>query len=176
LPEADPTMSSSEVAAATLDTPIGMPPPAAPEIDRSAERNKRFFWSIVTALLTKPLSFIISLVTVPLFLRYLGSERYGLYTSVGAAAMWLGMTNVGMSLGLVNKLADCYVSGDKDRARRYVSSLMLALPALVVLAMIILTIATPLIPWGKVFPTSTPMAPWATAAKVSHSAGPAAAA
>src|SRR5262245_30854345 len=110
-----------------------MPIPRAPEpaVDHAAARTRRFIWSIITAFLTRPLAVVISLVTVPVFLKYLGGiERYGLYEAIGALAMWLAMTNAGMSLGLQNKLTDCYVSGDRELARRYVTAFMFALPVI----------------------------------------------
>jgi O-antigen/teichoic acid export membrane protein len=97
---------------------------------------------------------VISLVSVPLFLHYLGTERYGLYEAVGALAMWLGLTNAGMSLGLVNKLADCYVTGDRELARRFVTSLMFALPVVALAAMLVLSIVTPFVPWARLFRAS----------------------
>src|SRR5206468_4597929 len=85
-----------------------------------------------------------------------GKEGYGLYESIGALAVWLGMTNAGMSLGLQNKLTDCYVTGDRELARRYVSSLMFALPVMALFVALLLSIVTPLVPWGRFFPTTTP--------------------
>ncbi len=69
-------------------------------------------------LLTKPLATVITLVSVPLFLRYLGKEGYGLYQAIIAFSAQLALTNAGLSSGLVNKLTDCHVSGDRELARR----------------------------------------------------------
>src|SRR5256885_3826975 len=131
-----------------LPIPLEQPRDAASAIDHTAQRTRRFIWSIITSFLTRPLAVVISLVSVPLFLKYLGRERYGVYEWVGSLAVWLGMTNAGLSLGLVNKLADCYVSGDKALARRYVTAIMLAIPVLALAVAILLTIRTPFVPWA----------------------------
>jgi O-antigen/teichoic acid export membrane protein len=128
---------------------------AASQADLSKERNRRFFWSVVSALCTRPLAVVISLVSVPIFFKNLGKERYGLYESLGAVAVWFGMTNAGLGLGLLNKLTDCYVSGNKELARKYVTTILFALPAIALAVIVGLSVVTPFVPWGKVFPMST---------------------
>jgi O-antigen/teichoic acid export membrane protein len=139
---------------------------AASNDDHRGTRGRRLRAAILTSILARPLSVVISVVSLPLFIKYLGGERYGLYESVAALAVWLAMTNAGLSLGLQNRLQDCYVSGDRALARRYVSSLSVALLALALLGVVALTVAVPLIDWQRVFPTSTPEAGRGTALAV----------
>jgi len=137
-----------------------------PELVRArATRMQRIKLSVFSALVTKPLAVIIPFVTVPLFLNYLGTTRYGLYGSIGALAAWLALTNIGLGLGLVNKLTDTHVSGDRELARRYVSTITVAVLAITLLGIVVLSVITPLLDWGKIFPTDDPVAlretPWA---------------
>ena len=112
----------------TAGTEILDASPAAPDVhaERRAARGRRLRLSIITSLLVKPLALVITAVTVPLFLRYLGEERYGLYESIGALAAWIALTDAGLGLGLINRLTECHVSGDDHLARRYVSSFSVA--------------------------------------------------
>ena len=128
-------------------------------------REQRIKLSIFWSLVTKPLAVVIPFVTVPLFLKYLGNTRYGLYESVGALAAWLALTNIGLGLGLINKLTDTHVSGDRELARRYVSTILVAVMAISLLGLLLLTVITPMVNWAEVFPTDDPLArretPWA---------------
>src|SRR5687768_2495209 len=93
---------------------------AGAEHAHRALRKKRLKQSLFSSLITRPISFLLPLITVPLFLKYLGGkERYGLYESIGALAMYIGITNAGLTLGLINHLTECHVSGDREQARRY---------------------------------------------------------
>jgi O-antigen/teichoic acid export membrane protein len=125
---------------------------------RRAERLKRVKLSLLTSLLIRPISFILPIVTIPLFYRYLGKERYGLYEAIGAMALYIAMTNAGLTLGLINKLTDCQVRGDDEQARRYSSSLTIALAAMMAIGVVVLAVITPLIPWSRIFETQSDLA------------------
>src|SRR5262249_38501879 len=118
----------------------GNPRKADLEVDRRphrAQRLNRLWLAIGSSLLTTPLALLVPLVTVSLFTKSLGQARYGLFETVVALTTFLGMANLGMTLGLLNKLTDCQVSGDQELARRYSSSPVLAMLALVAAAVVL---------------------------------------
>src|SRR5215211_7980930 len=65
--------------------------------DHRAMRSRRLKQSIFSSVITRPISFLLPLITIPLFLKYLGTARYGLYESIGALAMYIGLTNAGLT-------------------------------------------------------------------------------
>ena len=129
----------------------------SPLPDHGKERNRRFLMSILTAVMTRPLAVVISLVSVPIFIKSLGKERYGLYESLGAIAVWFGMTNAGLGLGLLNRLTDCYVSGNKELARRYVTTILLSVPVIALAVTLGISIVAPLVNWQSVFQLAAPV-------------------
>lgn len=124
--------------------------------DHRAERNRRLKWTLLVAVLTKPLALLSRLVITPLFLRYLGKDGYGHYEEVVSTAMLLSLTNLGLTLGLINRLMDCHVSGNRALARRYLSSLFFAVGAIVAVCLIGWTIASVTVPWVRVFKVTDP--------------------
>ena len=123
------------------------------------ERSKRLKLSIFTSILIRPLAFVIPIVTIPLFIKYLGSqERYGLYEAVGSVVLWLGLMNLGMSMGLINKLIDCNVRGDRDTARLYVSTLTWAMAVALVVSVAFFTVVALAVDWVAVFNITEPAA------------------
>lgn len=115
------------------------------------ERNRKLKWAILTSLISRPLALFIPLIIVPVFLRELGTERYGLFEAVGSLAAWFGLTNFGLGLGLMTRLMDCYVSGHREMARRYVSTLVVALGAIFCAGLAIVTIVTFSFDWRGPF-------------------------
>jgi O-antigen/teichoic acid export membrane protein len=136
-------------ATAALARATGAPPLSAEDEHSShrARRLRRLKLSIASSLVIRPLALLIPIVTVPLFLRYLGVEGYGLFEAVGAIAMYLSITSLGLTGGLQNKLTDCDVSGDRELARRYVSSLWVALLVMTLVTVVAYSVLIPLVNW-----------------------------
>ena len=130
-----------------------------------AERTRRLKRTFVTSVLMRPLALVTPFVVAPLFLRYLGEERNGLYGTIISMAGLIGMSNAGLTLGLINKLTDCHVSGDKLLARRYVSSLSMALLMIAFTGTVLASMVIPFIPWKSLLKIESARAasetPWA---------------
>jgi O-antigen/teichoic acid export membrane protein len=107
------------------------------------ERSKRLKLSIFTSILIRPLG---------------TQERYGLYEAVGSVVLWLGLMNLGMSMGLINKLIDCNVRGDRHTARLYVSTLTWAMAVALVVSVGLFTVVTLAVDWVAVFNITEPAA------------------
>ena len=88
---------------------------------------------------------------MPLFLTYLGKEGFGLFENIGALTVWLTLTNAGLTLGLINRLTECHVTGDRELARRYVSTLVLVLLGLTILFTVLVSAAVPVVDWTRIF-------------------------
>jgi O-antigen/teichoic acid export membrane protein len=147
--------ASSPAEAPVLEDALG----ADEQTRHRIERSKRLKLSIFTSILIRPLAFVIPIVTIPLFIKYLASqERYGLYEAVGSVVMWLGLMNLGMSMGLINKLIDCNVRGDRETARLYVSTLTWAMVVALVVCVVGFSIVTLFVDWVAVFNISEPAA------------------
>jgi O-antigen/teichoic acid export membrane protein len=130
-------------------TTAGEPQPPIGELsDYRAHRKRRFLLAVGSSLLVRPLSALFPLIVVPLFLRYLGNEMYGLYESVTALAMYFSLTNFGLGMGLMNKLTGSLVRDDREEARRYVSSLAFALLAISVLGVVLISLLVPFVDWA----------------------------
>jgi len=119
------------------------------------ERVRRLKKAWVSSILIRPLSFLLPLITVPLFLKYLGQERYGMYETMGALASWLAATNLGLTLALMNYLVDCSVREDRESARNAVSTLVVFLGGMLVVMVALVTIVTPLVNWSRFFNLET---------------------
>lgn len=70
----------------------------------------------------KVVAIVTMLVTVPLTLHYLGSERYGMWMTISSIIGMMGFADLGMGLGLMNAVSEAHGQEDRLAAERYVSS------------------------------------------------------
>jgi O-antigen/teichoic acid export membrane protein len=118
-------------------------------------RGGRAKLAISTSFLTRGGSACISLVSVPVAVRYLGNEGYGLLTVVVSVVGWIQFSNLGLGLGLQNALTEQVALDNRKAQQELVSTTFFALLAIAVLLILTVIIAFPLIDWTRVFPLPT---------------------
>jgi len=121
------------------------------EAGRSKERYRRIALASSASVLSKCISILTTLVSVPLTLNYLGAERYGLWMTASSIIIVLGFSDLGMGYGLLNSIAEAYGKEDRNAAKESVSSAFYVLTAISVLIMAFFFILYPLVPWQTVF-------------------------
>jgi O-antigen/teichoic acid export membrane protein len=123
---------------------------ATPEI--RSQRRRRLGMAIGTSLAFRPLSLVATLAAVPIFIAGLGGgdlgqERYGLVLALAAIGGWLSVSG-GLGQGLVNQLTACYVSGDRDLARQYVSTMFVIAAGLAAATFAAFAVVAAFVPWA----------------------------
>lgn len=119
----------------------------------SQERTRNYLRQIKGAAVFKTLAMFISFLYVPLMIRYLGQERFGVWTTLLSILSWVIFFDLGVGNGLRNKVAEALAKGEKTKARRYIAS-GYTLNGMVILALwVLLMLATFVVPWGAVFNT-----------------------
>jgi O-antigen/teichoic acid export membrane protein len=71
------------------------------------------------------LSATITLVTLPLAVRYLGAERYGVWATITTTVVWINLLDLGIANTLTNSISRAYALDDKASAARYFSNALL---------------------------------------------------
>ena len=98
---------------------------------------------------------VISLVNVPVAVRYLGNEGYGLLTVIISVVGWIQFSNLGLGLGLQNALTEQTALGNKQAQRELVSSTFFALLGIGLLLTVLIAVVFPHVNWLSVFPPSS---------------------
>ena len=120
------------------------------------ERYRRAGLTASASFISKALTIVISFVSVPLTVHYLGSERYGVWLTIGSLLTWMSMTDFGIAgNALVNLLAVAHGKEDKRLAGQHAASAFWALVALSVSIGAIFLFTFHLIPWPTVFHVSS---------------------
>src|SRR5262245_22841729 len=135
---------------------------------RSRERYRRVGLTFLATVAGRGAAAVASLVAVPVMLRYLGAERYGLWAAISSAGMALLFADLGIGNGLLSVLAEDAGRDDRKAAQGHVSSAFVAL-LLVALALgALFAVAYPHVPWAALLRASS--------ATASREAGPSVAA
>jgi O-antigen/teichoic acid export membrane protein len=130
------------------------------EFDMADPRSKRKRLIALSALynaLARVVSILASLVQVPIALHYLKAEAFGLWMTLVGAVQLMSFADLGMGLGLQNKISEAYGRDDIQGIRNVYKTgwLILALVGLGI-AIVGLPLCW-LIPWEQVFKINDPL-------------------
>jgi O-antigen/teichoic acid export membrane protein len=120
------------------------------------ERYRRAGLTACASFISKALTVVISFVSVPLTVHYLGAERYGVWLTIGSLLMWMSMTDFGIAgNALVNLLSEAHGKEDKRLAGQHAASAFWTLVGLSLCIGTIFFFTFHLIPWQTVFHVSS---------------------
>ncbi len=121
---------------------------------RAAARHRRGALTVASSMIARVVSLTAGLLSVPLTLSYLGTERYGVWLTLASAITVLNFVDLGLGCGLLTATAQTSADPDTRRLRAYISSAHVALLAIaLVLAGMVLLVAQVVPPpyeWFKV--------------------------
>lgn len=128
---------------------------AVVSVNQMPEESKRRYRRIATAALSglfgKGASLLVNAITIPLTVRYLGSEGYGLWITISSAVTMFFVLDIGIASTLTNLISEAYANDDKLRASTYFATafwLVLGITALLGFAGLIFW---PYIHWVSLF-------------------------
>jgi O-antigen/teichoic acid export membrane protein len=90
--------------------------------ERGAERNRRAMLTGSVSTLARAVQIATSLVTVPLTLKYLGNERFGLWMTISSVLAMAAFADFGVGNGVLNTVAKAFGKDDMEGIRKAVSS------------------------------------------------------
>jgi O-antigen/teichoic acid export membrane protein len=96
-------------------------------------RYQRIIHSTAAATVARGVNLVVSFISVPLAVGYLGRDRYGIWITISSLLAFLSFADFGLGGSLQNSLSEAYGREDRVQAKRYVANAfwLLALIALV---------------------------------------------
>jgi O-antigen/teichoic acid export membrane protein len=89
-------------------------------------------------------------VSVPLTIKYLGIERYGMWMTISSISAMLAFSDFGMGNGLLSKVACASGRDDREAAARAVTSALFMLSAVAALMLAAFAVSYRITPWSHV--------------------------
>lgn len=121
-------------------------------------RRRRATLASISAVGARLVSVAVSLITIPLTLAYLGTERFGLWVTISSFQLLLVFADLGLGSGLINVITEADGGEDRVRTQRAVSSAFYLLVGLSMLLGAIAWLVVPSTDWASLFNVKTPEA------------------
>ena len=111
----------------------------------------------LTSLLGRGTALLVSAITLPLTVRYLGSLEYGVWVTISTSVVMLAVLDLGIANTLTNFISKAYSDSDDEQAQRYLATAFWLTVALVALMGVVAFFLWRAVPWGSVFHLSDPI-------------------
>lgn len=82
-------------------------------------RLRRIFKGGITGIAGKGMAMVVSAITLPLTVRYLGPLEYGIWVTISTTVVMLSVLDLGIANSLTNFISKAYAMQDEEMARDY---------------------------------------------------------
>jgi O-antigen/teichoic acid export membrane protein len=124
---------------------------------RAARIRRALFTGGIT-MLARTVQMGTALITIPLTLKYLGNERFGLWMTISSVLAMATFADFGIGNGVLNTVASASGRDDIGAIRSAVSSGFAVLTCIAALLMSLFFIVYRLVDWANVFGVVSPQA------------------
>ena len=129
-----------------------------PSSDLRTKRLVGMIQGVTTSIGNKMLGFLITFISIPLTIDYLGAERFGAWVVIGSALAWLALSDFGLGHGLTNAVTTAASEDRPDIVRMHLSNFMLLMVLIALVIAPILFLLALNIDLPNLFGVKTPLA------------------
>jgi O-antigen/teichoic acid export membrane protein len=134
------------------------PETTATEEGRAYDRERRAALTAITAMAQRAVDAAFGIASVALTVKYLGSERYGLWMTISSFVAMLGFADLGLGNGLLTAVGNANGRGDVRGAREAIASATGLLVGVAALLGLALAASYPFVSWADAFHVTSPQA------------------
>ncbi|RYE12336.1 MAG: polysaccharide biosynthesis protein, partial [Rickettsiales bacterium] len=106
--------------------------------------------NITISIIFKGISVCISLVLIPLTIKYISPSEYGIWITLSSLVSWFNFFDIGLGNGLRNNVAECNAKKEFKKAKIYVSTTYVILTVLSTVMFIVFVITNHYLNWEKI--------------------------
>lgn len=107
------------------------------------------------SFLLKGFSIVISLLLIPLTIKYINSSQYGVWLTLSSLISWMSFFDIGLGNGLKNRLATANALKDYENAKIYISTTYAMLAMFSIGVFIVFFIFNHFINWNRILNTNS---------------------
>ena len=136
----------------------------------STNRYTRLFHAVWSGAAARVLSSALTLISLPLAVRYLGAERYGVWATITSLVVWINLLDLGIANTLTNHISRAFALDDRAYAARYFTNALALTAAVSGIAGTAFALVFPRINWIALFNVSANVRPSEVRATVAAAA------
>jgi len=121
----------------------------ATDAPAATSRNRSLIYATASSGLAKIISVLLNMITIPIVVRVLGPDGYGLWTIITSIASFLVFADFGLSNGLVTVISEANGKRDRQTAIHAVSTTFFVLLGLAIVCTLAVAAISPHIPWAS---------------------------
>lgn len=120
----------------------------------SEERTKNIKLNILWSIALKTLGVGISFILLPMTVHYLNQVEYGIWVTLFSVMNWVNFLDMGIGLGLRNKLAEAVSKNNLEEIRTYMSTGVITTAFIGIILLLIFLVGIQFIDFQKFFNTT----------------------
>lgn len=124
-------------------------------LPKNDNRTRLASINIMVSLIAKGVAVLTSFALVPLTLRILDKELYGVWLTISSILFWFTFFDIGLGNGMRNYLAEALAVKDYTKAKQYVSTTFILLFLIALSFAIIAIIFLPWLDFQQIYNTTT---------------------
>jgi len=133
---------------------------ASAAIQRFVQRDPRLsrvLKGALSGLAGRGLALVVSAVTLPMTVRYLGPLQYGVWVTISTTVIMLSVLDLGIANSLTNYISRAFAQDSEHMARQYYATAFWATSGIATLSGLLIALGWRWIHWGALFHLTDPV-------------------
>lgn len=119
----------------------------------TSARNQNYVRQLKGSVLYKIGAILATFLAMPIMIRYLGAERFGIWSTMLTLVTWVMLFDLGIGNGLKNKISENLAKNEEKEVFLYISTSYIVIGAVALVSFCAFFVASFYIPWPAVFNT-----------------------
>lgn len=138
------------------ETPLTLPEAAiSSSTEERKKRSKRLLEAVGSAILSKGVLVIANALSIPIAIRYLGAESFGIWTTISTFLAMLLVLDLGLANSLTNFISEAYARNDPEHASRYSTTALVIMTGVAAVLGSVAWVLWPHLHWYAIFDLSS---------------------
>ncbi|MBL4833182.1 MAG: oligosaccharide flippase family protein [Pseudomonas sp.] len=117
-------------------------------------RSTNYFKQVKGAAIYKAGAIVCTFASIPIMIKYLGVELFGVWSTMLTMITWVMMFDLGVGNGLKNKISESLADKNSDKAAQFISTAYVFIGLIAIFFFAVLFSVSIFIPWQSVFNTT----------------------